>query len=82
MMDYYSQFPMPSLEERVKLLLDYVIKKNIPFDSTIDELTEIITVIAKGTKDLSYTGYSVFGAPEEKRRIDEYLESKKKLERK
>ena len=74
MMDYYSTFPMPSIEERVKDLLIYAKTLNSKFNE--NELECIVTKIASETEVFSLTGYSVFGVNKEKNKILNYLTSK------
>ena len=74
MMDYYSNFPMPSIEERVKNLLIYAKTLNSKFND--DELEIIVTRITSETEDFSLTGYNVFGIGKEKKKIMDYLNSK------
>ena len=63
MMDYYSSFPAPSIEERKKRLLLYA--KDV-LKCTLDEsLIKTVEGIVSQTKDYSYTGYTVFGIQEE-----------------
>jgi len=62
-MDYYSNFPAPSIEERKKRLLLYAKDE---LKCTIDEsLIKTVEGIVSQTKDYSYTGYAVFGIQEE-----------------
>ena len=64
MMDYYSQFDMPSLEERKKELL--IFSKTLKHDLDLVDLDELLTTIVSKTPVYSYTGYNVFGVQEER----------------
>ena len=67
-MEHYSQFDMPSVEERKKSLLNYansLTNKNY----TELELYAIITQIVSETANYSYTGYGVYGRKEEETKL-------------
>ena len=68
-MEYYSQFNMPSIEERKKDLLDYANKLTNIIEYTPEELDKIATKIVNETEKYSYTGYSVFGKKQEQTKI-------------
>ena len=55
MMEYYSQFNMPSIEERKKDLLDYANKLTNIIEYTPEELDKIATKIVNETEKYSYT---------------------------
>ena len=69
MMDYYSQFSMPTIEERKQYLLEYANTLEITkvYDKKL--LNEIITKIVAETHNFSFTGYSVFGKKEEQTKL-------------
>lgn len=69
MMDYYSQYDMPSLDERKKSLKNYANSLNM----NCNGLDEIITKIVSETKKYSLTGYSVFGKKEEQDKLNSIL---------
>jgi len=69
MMDYYSQFDMPSTEERKKDLLNYANKLTNIIECTPEELDRIASRIVSETEKYSYTGYSVFGRKQEQTKI-------------
>ena len=73
MMDYYSQFNMPTIEERQKNLLEYANTLDIVkvYDKIL--LNKIITEIVNKTPNLSFTGYSVFGQQSEKKQLYDIL---------
>jgi hypothetical protein len=76
MMDYYSDFDMPSLEERTKALLEY--SKTLPGSKLLlpEVLEKLILRIAKETPDYSFTGYVMGGKTEEFNKLKEALEFK------
>ena len=57
-MDYYSSFPMPSREDRVKELIEYSKTLVVPFPQ--EELIVIVHKIVDSTPEYSLTGYHVF----------------------
>ena len=74
-MDYYSDFAMPSLEERKKSLIKYA--KTITNCLDEKELDSIVTDIVSKTIDYSYTGYCVYGRFEEEEKLKKILDLKK-----
>ena len=72
-MDYYSQFDMPSLEQRISDLLIY--SKTLIFVKPIspDKLNAIVTQIASETGDYSMSGYAVFGQKEERDKLEKAI---------
>ena len=73
MMEYYSQFNMPTIEERQKSLLEYANTLDIVkvYDKKL--LNKIITEIVNKTPNLSFTGYSVFGKQTEQKQLYDIL---------
>ena len=72
-MDYYSDQPMPSLPDRKKRLLDYVLtlkNKIIP-----KEIDEIVNSIVSTTNEYSWTGYAIFGIKDENTKLLNLLKS-------
>ena len=67
MMDYYSEFDMPSIDIRRVYLKEYSNKMKYP--STDD----IILKIVKETPEYSLSGYSIFGKKEEQERLDMFF---------
>ena len=59
MLDYYSQFTMPSAETRKNNLIDYAKQHNISFTEEF-----IDRIISESTIN-SYSGYCMFGRQEE-----------------
>lgn len=74
-MDYYSQFDMPSLEERKQDLIKYGKTLNTNVDEK--ELEHIVTDIVSETKKFSFTGYCVFGKKDEQEKLKNILDLKK-----
>jgi|688.fasta_scaffold433074_2 hypothetical protein len=72
MMDYYSQFDMPSLEERKKELL--IFSKTLKHNLDLVDLDELLTTIVSKTPRYSYTGYGVFGVQEERKLLIKSLQ--------
>ena len=68
-MDHYSQYDMPSFDERKKSLKKYAKSLNMH----CKELDEIITKIVSETKEYSLMGYSVFGKKEEQDKLNSIL---------
>ena len=76
MMDHYSEYAMPSVEQRAKVLLEY--SKTLPGSKLLlpEVLEKLILRIAKETPDYSLTGYVMGGKTEEFNKLKEALEFK------
>ena len=65
-MEYYSQYDMPCVDERIKSLKEYADKKNYKSP----DLDLMITKIISETPEFSLSGYSVFGKVGEQNMLD------------
>jgi len=66
MMDYYSEFDIPSIDIRRVYLKEYADKMKY----TDVNLNSIILKIIKETPEYSLSGYTVFGKKEEQEKLD------------
>ena len=73
MMDYYSQFDMPSLKERRTNLRNYANSLKNIIECEPRELDIIVNKIVSQTGNLSFTGYTVFGEKDERRKLENVL---------
>ena len=73
MMDYYSQFDMPSLKERRTNLRNYANSLRNIIECEPRELDTIVNKIVSQTGKLSFTGYAVFGQKDERCKLENIL---------
>jgi hypothetical protein len=67
MLDYYSNTPMPDIEERKNNLL--IFAKTLNSKLKEKEIEQIVLDIVKETPDYSLTGYAAFGKNEEIKKL-------------
>ena len=73
MMDYYSNFNMPSLQERKIDLLTYANSLKNIIEYTSVEIDIIVNKIVNETNDMSLTGYAVFGKTQERQKLENII---------
>ena len=70
-MDFYSEIPMPSFEERVHNLVLYALEKGT--NLSINDIEDEAIAIAHETPDFSLLGYIAGGQKLEQLKMDDYL---------
>lgn len=70
-MDFYSEIPMPSFEERVHNLVLYAMEKGT--NLSLDDIENEAIAIAHETPDFSLMGYIAAGKMLEQQKMDSFL---------
>jgi hypothetical protein len=71
-MDFYSEIPMPSFEERVRNLVLYAMEKGT--NLSINDIEDEAIAIAHETPDFSLMGYIAGGNSLEQQKMDLFIE--------